>query len=394
MLGRRDDGALDAYEPGEPGCGRRSRRRWRRRSLFDSFVRYLATQGLDVPAAALERDVTLPAEPIGGRAARRSSTPTARDGEAAQVAERLVDLDEGVQEWRYRHVKMVERTIGDKAGTGGSSGARTCARRCSGRCSRTSGPCARRCERARSRPRTCAASPNPLAADYARFRVGERLLLSGHSHQAWPDVALEGVVEAFEDAARDVDEKWGRAFAKADAVRAAVGALLGDPGAPTSRSAQNTHELVLRFLSALDLARAAAARHDRRRVPHAAPPARAAGGGRARRRARRGGAGGHAGRAARRRRRRPHRGRARLGRPVRDGADRAGARRARARVRGARGASCSSTSTTRVGPRRVALPRARARRRRGSSAAATSTCSSARATASCACRRRRPRCAR
>jgi tryptophan 2,3-dioxygenase len=45
------------------------------------------------------------------------------DGEAAQVAERLVDLDEGTQEWRYRHVKMVERTIGDKPGTGGSSGA-------------------------------------------------------------------------------------------------------------------------------------------------------------------------------------------------------------------------------------------------------------------------------
>ena len=40
-----------------------------------------------------------------------------------QVAEHLVDLDEGVQEWRYRHVKMVERTIGDKAGTGGSAGA-------------------------------------------------------------------------------------------------------------------------------------------------------------------------------------------------------------------------------------------------------------------------------
>jgi tryptophan 2,3-dioxygenase len=39
------------------------------------------------------------------------------------VAELLVDLDEGLQEWRYRHVKMVERTIGDKAGTGGSSGA-------------------------------------------------------------------------------------------------------------------------------------------------------------------------------------------------------------------------------------------------------------------------------
>jgi tryptophan 2,3-dioxygenase len=45
------------------------------------------------------------------------------DGEAAQICERLVDFDEGMQEWRYRHVKMVERTIGDKTGTGGSSGA-------------------------------------------------------------------------------------------------------------------------------------------------------------------------------------------------------------------------------------------------------------------------------
>ncbi len=95
-------------------------------------------------------------------------------------------------------------------------------------------------------------SPNPLAADYARFRVGERLLLSGHSHQAWPDVALDGQVEAFADAAEAVDEKWGRAFAKADELRAAVGALLGDPGAPVALGA-NTHELVLRFLSALDL---------------------------------------------------------------------------------------------------------------------------------------------
>jgi tryptophan 2,3-dioxygenase len=40
-----------------------------------------------------------------------------------QLCERLVDLDEGVQEWRYRHVKMVQRTIGTKSGTGGSAGA-------------------------------------------------------------------------------------------------------------------------------------------------------------------------------------------------------------------------------------------------------------------------------
>ncbi len=45
------------------------------------------------------------------------------DGSAAQVAERLVDFDEGFMEWRYHHVKMVERTIGTRTGTGGSTGA-------------------------------------------------------------------------------------------------------------------------------------------------------------------------------------------------------------------------------------------------------------------------------
>ncbi len=93
---------------------------------------------------------------------------------------------------------------------------------------------------------------NPLAAHYSRFRVAERLLLTGHSHQAWPDVALEGQVEAFEDAARDVDDKWERAFAKADEVRAGYRGLLGDPGGELALGT-STHELVLRFLSALDL---------------------------------------------------------------------------------------------------------------------------------------------
>jgi tryptophan 2,3-dioxygenase len=45
------------------------------------------------------------------------------DPERAMICERLVDIDEGIQEWRYRHVKMVERTIGHKMGTGGSNGA-------------------------------------------------------------------------------------------------------------------------------------------------------------------------------------------------------------------------------------------------------------------------------
>ena len=46
-----------------------------------------------------------------------------RDPTVASLCERLVDLDEGLQEWRYRHVKMVQRTIGTKRGTGGSQGA-------------------------------------------------------------------------------------------------------------------------------------------------------------------------------------------------------------------------------------------------------------------------------
>jgi selenocysteine lyase/cysteine desulfurase len=94
---------------------------------------------------------------------------------------------------------------------------------------------------------------NDLARHYAKFDVANRLLLSGHSHQAWPDVALEGQIEAFEDAARHVDEKWGRAFAKADRVRDGFRLFLGEPAARIALG-QNTHELVLRFLSSLDLA--------------------------------------------------------------------------------------------------------------------------------------------
>jgi kynureninase len=99
-----------------------------------------------------------------------------------------------------------------------------------------------------------AAPVNPLAARYRRFRVGERLLLTGHSHQAWPDVGFEGVQEAWLDAAEWVDEKWERAAAKADRVRAGYARLLGvSPG--EIALGQNTHELVTRFLSALPLER-------------------------------------------------------------------------------------------------------------------------------------------
>lgn len=95
-------------------------------------------------------------------------------------------------------------------------------------------------------------TPNALAPSYSMFDVANRLLLTGHSHQAWPDVAREGQLEAFVDAARLVDGKWERAEAKADRVRRGFAALLGDAPARIALGA-STHELVVRFLSGLPL---------------------------------------------------------------------------------------------------------------------------------------------
>lgn len=96
------------------------------------------------------------------------------------------------------------------------------------------------------------ADPNPLAAHYSRFRVTERLLLSGHSHQAWPDCGFRGQQQAFEDAAHYVDGKWERAFAKADRVRQGYRTLMGDPDGLYSLSA-STHDLIVKLFSALPL---------------------------------------------------------------------------------------------------------------------------------------------
>ncbi len=91
-----------------------------------------------------------------------------------------------------------------------------------------------------------------LAPHYSRFRVAERVLLTGHSHQAWPDVAFAAQQQAWLDAAEHVDDKWGRAFEIADEVRAGFRRLLDDPNGHIALG-QNTHEMVIRFLSALPL---------------------------------------------------------------------------------------------------------------------------------------------
>jgi kynureninase len=95
-------------------------------------------------------------------------------------------------------------------------------------------------------------TPGDLARHYSRFRVSERLLLTGHSHQAWPDVGFEAQQRAWLDAAEYVDEKWERASEQAARVQAGYRRLLGDADGDIALG-QNTHELVTRLLSAVPL---------------------------------------------------------------------------------------------------------------------------------------------
>ncbi len=101
-------------------------------------------------------------------------------------------------------------------------------------------------------PESLYGSPNALASHYSRFAVSQRLLLTGHSHQAWPDCGFEGQMRAWQDAARYVDDKWEQAFVQADRVREGFARLLGDSGGCIALGV-NTHELLVRLLSALPL---------------------------------------------------------------------------------------------------------------------------------------------
>jgi tryptophan 2,3-dioxygenase len=125
---REIEAALGARRPGmahhipEESQERRDvEQRLQQPSLYNAFLRFLSLNGFAIPQEVLERDVAAPpaedarVQEILVRIYR--SDPASRD-----VCERMVDLDEGLQEWRYRHVKMVQRTIGMKIGTGGSAG--------------------------------------------------------------------------------------------------------------------------------------------------------------------------------------------------------------------------------------------------------------------------------
>src|SRR6266480_3737045 len=121
VLDTKNPAAVARYAEGSEGR-RRLEARYREPTLWDAFLAYLARNQYPVPAALRDRDVRRPPEP--SREMQQVLITVYRTNPAvASVCERLVDLDEGIMEWRYRHVKMVQRTIGTKPGTGGSAGA-------------------------------------------------------------------------------------------------------------------------------------------------------------------------------------------------------------------------------------------------------------------------------
>jgi tryptophan 2,3-dioxygenase len=120
VLGHKTRAAIQRFEEGTRA--RRSlEERWEHPTLWDAMLSYLAAEGYPVPESQLERDVTGSIEP-SEEIQQILVDIYGDDPHNAELCERLVDLDEGIQEWRYRHVKMVERTIGQKRGTGGSAG--------------------------------------------------------------------------------------------------------------------------------------------------------------------------------------------------------------------------------------------------------------------------------
>ena len=121
MLGARRPGPLKNYEPDSPEHADLTRR-LSVPSVWSCLLQMLKHRGMDVPQDLLDRPVEEPT--VESEAMQHLLIDIYRNhSDLRELCERFVDLDEGIQEWRYRHVKMVERTIGFKKGTGGSPGA-------------------------------------------------------------------------------------------------------------------------------------------------------------------------------------------------------------------------------------------------------------------------------
>jgi tryptophan 2,3-dioxygenase len=120
LLGYKRQAAIANLRPDFPGYDR-LQQRLKERTVIDHFYDFLATRGAKIPDELRNRDLSKPNEPneqVQAEILRLyKSSP-----ELSILFELMTDFDEGLQEWRYRHIKLVERTIGAKHGTGGSPG--------------------------------------------------------------------------------------------------------------------------------------------------------------------------------------------------------------------------------------------------------------------------------
>src|SRR6185436_2140644 len=121
VLGAKSEAGFERFPKGSRGRVALERR-YGEPTLWDAFLHYLSREGYPIPQSLLARDHTKRPEPSLD-VQQVLLDVYRRDAKTTDICERLVDLDEGFEEWRYRHVRMVERTIGVKPGTGGSSGA-------------------------------------------------------------------------------------------------------------------------------------------------------------------------------------------------------------------------------------------------------------------------------
>lgn len=124
VLGNKNAAMLSVFDS-DPAAQVVLRRALEAPSIYDEFLRLLHRQGHAVPPSVLDRDVTLAWTPVDDLvpvlAAIYADPETYWS--AYETCEELVDLEDNFQLWRFRHVKTVERIIGSKTGTGGSSGA-------------------------------------------------------------------------------------------------------------------------------------------------------------------------------------------------------------------------------------------------------------------------------
>ncbi|MGA9855647.1 MAG: tryptophan 2,3-dioxygenase [Gammaproteobacteria bacterium] len=123
MLGNKSADLLKVYEY-DPQAHAYLQSLLHRPSLYDEFLRYLARRGLPLPKEKLERDWSEAYESHAGVTAVFKTIYESTDKwwDAYEMCEKLVDVEEYFQLWRFRHMKTVERIIGHKKGTGGSSG--------------------------------------------------------------------------------------------------------------------------------------------------------------------------------------------------------------------------------------------------------------------------------